>query len=243
MTETAKPRERNRRGRQKGGEGGKSRSSRKREIVHFGRGRRFEAKEAEVWTPKTKLGRMVMSGEINTMDDAIKSGLEIKEPEIVDRLLPNLREEVIDVKRVQRVTMNGRVMRFRVVVAVGDGNSYIGIGEGKSKESSDAIKSAAERAKLNIKKIKKGCGSWFCTCGREHTVPQKTTGKCGSVSITLIPASRGLGLVCGETPKKILSLVGIEDIHTSTKGHTRTTINLAHATVNALVNAGRIKGE
>lgn len=225
------------------GGGGRFRSARKRDGVHFGRGRRFEAKEAKVWTPKTKLGRMVVKGEINSMDDAIKSGLEIKEPEIADRLIPNLREEVLDVKRVQRVTVNGRVMRFRVVVAVGDGNGYIGLGEGKSKESGAAIRSAVERAKLDIKKIKKGCSSWFCTCGGEHTVPQKTTGKCGSVSITLMPASRGLGLVCGETPKKILNLVGVKDVHTSTEGHTRTTINLAHATVNALVNASSIKGK
>jgi len=222
---------------------GRRGGGRRKDGVYLGgRTRHFQdSRDAKVWVPKTLLGQMVLKGDINTMDDAIKTGLDIKESEIVDRLLPNLREEVLDVERVQRVTINGRVMRFRVVVAVGDGNKYIGIGEGKAKESGEAIKTAVEKAKLNIKKITKGCGSWFCTCGEPHSVPQKTTGKCGSVSVTLMPASRGLGCVCGETPKKILSLVGIKDVHTSTEGHTRTTINLAQATLNALLNAGKIK--
>jgi small subunit ribosomal protein S5 len=192
----------------------------------------FEA-EAE-WVPKTRLGKLVRDGEITTMEQALESGLPIKEPELVDKLLPDLVDEVLDINMVQRMTDSGRRVKFRATVTVGNGKGFIGIGEGKDVQVGPAIKKAIDAAKLNIVKIKRGCGSWECGCGQEHTVPFAVTGKAGSVEVTLKPAPRGLGIASGEIAKKVLELAGIKDVWTWTRGETRTTINFAKATYEAL---------
>ncbi len=195
----------------------------------------------EEWEPKTKLGRMVKEGEIKSIDEVLAQGWRILEPEIVDWLLPDLEEEVLDVNMVQKMHKSGRRVRFRVTVVVGNRDGYVGVGQGKAREVGPAIRAAIDRAKLNIIKVRRGCGSWECGCGRPHSVPFEVTGKCGSVRITLKPAPRGTGLVAGEAAQKVLEMAGIEDVWTKTtggkgKGETRTTINFAKATFDALRN-------
>lgn len=217
------------------------RKRRMRNVVDLKRRvRRFDTEESE-WEPKTKIGKKVKNGEIKSIDEILEKNIRIKEPEIVDALLPNLEEEIIENKRVQRVTANGRVMRFKVVVVVGDRDGHVGIGQGKGKEVPVAIQQAVRSAKLNIVKINRGCGSWFCDCGKPHTVPVTTVGTSGSVKVKLIPAAGGLGLVAGEVTKKVLSLAGIKDIWSWSTGHTRTSLNLAQATIDALVKCGEMK--
>ena len=63
---------------------------------------------APPWVPKTELGRRVASGEIATMSDALATGLPLREAPIVDKLLPGLHDEVLDVNMVQRMTDSGR---------------------------------------------------------------------------------------------------------------------------------------
>ena len=87
------------------------------------------------WEPKTKLGKLVRSGEIKTMGNALDTGLPIREPEIVDILLPELDDEVIDVNMVQRMTDSGRRVKFVITVAVGNNNGYVGFGQAKGKEA------------------------------------------------------------------------------------------------------------
>ncbi len=193
------------------------------------------------WDPKTTLGRKVKLGEIKDIEELTKYSSPIKEVEIIDTLLPNLEEEIIDVTRVQRTTDSGRRMRFRVVTAVGNKNGYVGIGKAKGKEAGPTIRKAIDRAKLNIKKIKRGCGSWECGCGQIHTIPFKTEGKWGSVRVSILPAPRGTGLVSGDISKKILALAGISDAWTHTEGYTRTSINFAFAVLDALENTNRMK--
>ncbi|MCI4346893.1 MAG: hypothetical protein L3K07_09120, partial [Thermoplasmata archaeon] len=60
------------------------------------------------WVPRTELGRRVSSGEITTMSEALRTGLPVREAGIVDRLLPGLHDEVLDVNMVQRMTDSGR---------------------------------------------------------------------------------------------------------------------------------------
>jgi small subunit ribosomal protein S5 len=186
------------------------------------------------WTPKTKLGRMVKSGEITTMSDALRKGLPIREPEIADLLLPGLEDEVIDVNMVQRMTDSGRRIKFVITVAVGNNDGYVGIGQAKGKEVGSSIRKAIENAKTNIIEIKRGCGSWECGCGQPHTVPCAVSGKSGSVEITFKPAPRGIGLATGDVAKKILTLAGVKDCWTFTRGKTKTTVNYAKAVFNAL---------
>ncbi len=188
----------------------------------------------DTWEPKTRLGRLVKAGDIDSRSDALDSGLPLKEPEIVDNLLPGLDDEVLDINMVQRMTDSGRRVKFRCVVVVGNRDGYVGYAEGRDDQVGGAIQKAIEVAKLNIIDVSRGCGSWECGCGRPHTVALKTTGQAGSVEVELIPAPRGLGLAGGETVRHVLDLAGIEDVWTRSSGKTRTTVNFAKATFNAL---------
>ncbi|MDY6774958.1 30S ribosomal protein S5 [Halorutilales archaeon Cl-col2-1] len=199
------------------------------------------AEYEDEWIPKTRLGRKVQEGEITSMDAAINSGLPLKEPEIVDTLLPDLDDEVLDINMVQRMTDSGRRVKFRCVVAVGNHDGYIGFAEAKAEQVGAGIRKAIDVAKLNMFKVSRGCGSWECGCGRPHTVALKTSGKSGSVEVELLPAPQGLGLAAGETATSVLELAGIEDIWTKSNGQTRTTVNFAKATYNALLETAEAR--
>lgn len=186
------------------------------------------------WGPKTRLGQMVKKGEISTMSDALNSGLPMREPAIVDILLPEVEDEVIDVKMVQRMTDSGRRIKFVITVVVGNKDGFVGLGQAKGKEVGPSIKKAIDNAKLNIIEIRRGCGSWECGCRKPHTVPFAVKGKSGSVEVTFKPAPHGIGLATGDVAKKILELAGIKDCWAFTKGQTKTVVNYAKAVFDAL---------
>lgn len=198
--------------------------------------RSVEGEEAvkEVWVPLTELGKKVQAGEITEIDSLLASGHPIMEAGIVDHLLPNLEEEIVDVRRVQRTLDSGRRTKFSIMAVVGDRNGHVGAGMAKGVEAGPTIKKAINRAKLNIIKVNRGCSSWECGCDEPHTIPMKVTGKQGSVRITLIPAPRGLGLVVGDISKTVLELAGIRDVWAFSRGKTRTAINQVLAVFDAL---------
>lgn len=195
----------------------------------------------EEWVPLTGLGKAVASGTISNIDEIIESGKPIKEAEIVDMFLPDLEDEVLDINMVQRMTDSGRRVNFRAVVVVGNRNGYVGFGQAKDAQVGNAIQKAIRDAKLNIIKVKRGCGSWECDCNEEHSIPVSVTGKAGSVKITLMPGPKGIGLVTGDVAKKVLEFAGIKDVWASTRGQTRTTINFAKATFNALKQTNMVR--
>jgi small subunit ribosomal protein S5 len=195
----------------------------------------------EEWVPKTRLGILVQEGQITSMDEVIESGLPIRESKIIDILLPDLEDEVLDINMVQRMTDSGRRVKFRATVIVGNGNGFVGLGQAKDVQVGPAIRKAISNAKISIIKVKRGCGSWECACGLEHTVPSQVRGKAGSVLVELKPAPRGLGLAAGDTARKVLEKAGIKDVWTRTEGTTRTTLNFAKATFQALENTGVIR--
>ena len=186
------------------------------------------------WIPKTRLGMLVKEGKITSIDEIFVNNLPIREPEIVDALLPDLKHEVVSVNFVQRQTDAGEVSRFQVTVVVGNENGYVGIGMGKAKQIRQAIEKAIKSAKLNIVPVRRGCGSWECLCGEPHSVPFKVFGKSGSVEVVLLPAPKGVGLVAGDVAKVVLRLAGIKDVWTRSRGETRTAHNMAKAVYNAL---------
>lgn len=196
--------------------------------------RKTEKTTAIDWLPKTRLGQLIKSGEISNMSDALKSGLPIREPEIVDILIPEIEDEVIDVKMVQRMTDSGRRIKFVITVAVGNKDGFIGLGRARGKEVGSSIRKAIDNAKLNIIEIKRGCGSWECGCRKPHTVPFAIKGKSGSVEVTFKPAPHGIGLATGDVAKKILELAGVKDCWAFTKGQTKTIVNYAKAVFDAL---------
>ncbi|MEM0437813.1 MAG: 30S ribosomal protein S5 [Candidatus Micrarchaeia archaeon] len=196
------------------------------------RGQRDEPKV--VWVPKTELGKRVASGQITSIDEILNNGLKIIEPEIVDVLVPDMQDDLIKLGTTQRVTDSGRKIKFRAVVVVGDGRGHIGIGAGKSDEARPAIDNAVRAAKRNLISVPFGCGSWECGCGTKHSLPIEVSGKSGSVTVTLRPAPRGVGVVGNAIVKKVLAKAGLSDVWSSCRGSTSTKFNTAMAVYNAL---------
>ena len=196
--------------------------------------KRSREPEEEVWIPKTILGQKVASEQITSMAEILENGLRIQESGIIKKLLPDLQSEVIDVGIIQKMTSNGQSTRFKAIVAAGNSNGWLGIGQGKSKQMRIAIEKATNQAYLNVNPIKLGCGSWECRCDEKHSVPFKVKGKGGSVTIEILPAPRGLGLVAGGKIKRLLELAGLKDAWTTAKGSTATMTSTSKAVLQCL---------
>jgi len=207
------------------------------------------SKAIDDWTPKTELGRLVKEGKINTIDEILDRGRAILEEEIVDALLPNMNVDLLMIgqakgkfgggqKRVfrqtQKKTEEGNKPHFCTCAVCGDGNGHVGVGIGKAKETVPAREKAIRKSKMNIFKIRRGCGSWVCNCAEPHSIPYKVVGKCSSVIIELLPAPKGKGLVVEKEIAKILEKAGIKDVWCRVEGQTRNKLTLVNATVDAL---------
>ncbi|MFB0543527.1 MAG: 30S ribosomal protein S5 [Candidatus Bathyarchaeia archaeon] len=190
--------------------------------------------------PKTRLGRMVLEGKVTSLTEIFQQGWNPREVEIVDFLLPNLKDEVIDINLVQRQTDAGEKSRFRALVVIGNEEGFVGLGMGKAPRVREAIEKGIVDAKLNIFPVRRGCGSWECACGDPHSLPFKVIGRCGSVEVHLVPGPRGVGLVAGETARVVLRLAGIKDCWSKSFGSTKTVVSFAYATFDALKNTERI---
>ncbi len=200
-----------------------------------------QEREKTSWTPKTEIGKKVVAGEITTIDQIWDSGKKILEPEIIDYLLPDLKDEVLEVSSTQRMTSCGRKQQMRAVVLLGNGAGYVAVGVGKAVETRDAIAEAIQDAKKHLVKIELGCGSWECGCGTPHSMTRRVKGQNGSTEITLKPAPRGVGLVAGEVSKKVLAFAGVKDSWSFAKGRTRNVLNMVLATLNALESLNHLK--
>jgi small subunit ribosomal protein S5 len=209
---------------------------------------KIEAKLSS-WKPKTRLGRLVFEKKITSLDEILEKGMKIKEPEIVDFLEPGMKNELImiggrpgkgggiqrtPIRITAKMHKSGRRYTSSAFAIVGNGRGIVGIGKGRAKEGRLAIEKAIEKAKLNLVKIKRGCGSWECGCGSEHSIPFKVYGSSGSVKVKLMPAPRGVGLVMNDEAKKIMRLAGIEDVWMKSFGNTGARINLIQAIHDAL---------
>lgn len=194
----------------------------------------------EEWIPRTRLGKMILEGRISSMEEIFMERLKIREPEIVDILLPDLQEEVLNINLVQKQTDAGEKSQFKAIVTVGNRDGYIGLGSGKAKQVRTAIGKAAVDARLNVTLVRRGCGSWECGCGKPHSLPFKVRGKCGGVEIVLVPGPRGLGIVANEVGKIILGLAGVNDCWTKSHGSTKTIPSFAYAVFDALRKTYRL---
>jgi len=183
-----------------------------------------------------------LAGDYSTLEEVFASGRKILEPQVIDFLLKGqLAEEVMEVTSTQRMTGCGRKMLMRAIVLVGNRAGYIGVGVGKAPESRDAINEAVLDAKKNIVRVRLGCGSWECGCGQPHTVAREVHGSNGSTHIWIKPAPRGVGIVAGDTSRKVLELAGVHDAWSFTKGKTRNVLNMILATIHALNSLNSLK--
>ena len=193
----------------------------------------------EEWKPRTRVGQLVKDGKITSLKELFDRNLPITEPEIVDVLMPKLKYEVVDIKIVQKQTDAGEISRYKVLVVMGNMDGYVSYGTGKAKQLRVAIAKAIRDAKMNLIPVRRGCGSWECTCGEPHSLPFKVVGKAGSVEVMLLPAPRGTGLVAGPALKTVLTYAGIRDAWSYTKGMTATAENFVKAGYMALYNTYR----
>jgi len=202
-----------------------------------GKGKKGKGKgkgEEKEWVPCTKLGRLVKDGKIGSIEDIYLHSLPIKEYQIIDAFFTpgTLKDEVMKIHPVQKMTSAGQRNRFVAYVLVGDSNGHIGLGWKAAKEVATAIRGGIIAAKLGIIPVRRGY--WGNRIGFPHTVPMKVHGKMGSVRLRLIPAPRGSGVVGSLTLKKVLAFAGVADCFSASCGHTRTKGNFMKATHEAL---------
>lgn len=190
------------------------------------------------WTPITKLGRLVKSGKINSIEDIYLHSLPIKEFQIIDHFFQAggsrrpLEDDVMKIMPVQKQTRAGQRTRFKAFVAVGDRSGHVGLGCKVAKEVATAIRGAIIDAKLSLVPVRRGY--WGNRIGDPHTVPMKVSGEAGSVRVRLIPAPRGTLIVGAPTTKKILAFAGVKDCFTASRGNTKTRGNFMMAVFDAL---------
>ena len=217
---------------------------------------REDREKLDRWVPRTDLGRKVRAGKVKNIDEVLREGRKIMEPQIVDLLVQGLKVDTLFIgqakgkfgggkrrafRQTQKKTKEGNVLTFGVMAVVGDGHGHVGLGYGRAGETLPAKEKAIRKAKLNIVKVQRGCASYNCSCEEEHSIPLAVDGKCGSVVVKLMPAPQGTGLVIGDEMKKILKAVGVKDIYSKTSGKTKTTFNAAKALMKALEKIGGIK--
>merc|ERR1719237_720234 len=186
----------------------------------------------------TKLGRLVSEDKIKSLEDIYVHALPIKEYQIVDHFFDEkkgaepLKDEVMKIHPVQKMSAAGQTNRFVAYVLVGDTKGHIGLGSKCAKEVATAIKGGIIAAKLSLIPVRRGY--WGGRLGAPHTVPMKVSGKSGSVRVRLVPAPRGTGVVGSPVMKKMLAFCGIADCFSCSCGHTRTKGNFMKATFMAL---------
>lgn len=134
-----------------------------------------------------------------------------------------LKDRLVAINRVTKVTKGGRTFSFSAIVVVGDGNGIIGYGLGKAGEVQAAISKGVEAAKKNLVKVPVLKG----------TIPHEQYSKFGGAKVLLIPASQGTGLKAGGAMRAVLESVGIKDVLAKSKGSSNPH-NLVKATIEAL---------
>ena len=136
----------------------------------------------------------------------------------------DLKDRLVGVQRVTKVTKGGRNFGFSAVVVVGDENGVVGHGLGKSKEVSEAISKAVEDAKKNLIRIPVNKG----------TLPHEQKGKYGGAKVFLKPASEGTGVIAGGAVRSVLESVGVQNVLSKSQGSSNNH-NVVKATFDALL--------
>jgi len=141
----------------------------------------------------------------------------------IDASQLDLKEQVVDIKRVTKVVKGGRNFRFAALVIVGDENGHVGVGTGKAMEIPDAIKKGIEDAKKNLIHVP--------IVGT--TVPHEAIGHFGAGNVLIMPAREGTGIIAGGPVRTVLQLAGLKDVRAKSLG-TNNAKNMVSAAIDGL---------
>ena len=133
-----------------------------------------------------------------------------------------LKDRLVAINRVTKVTKGGRTFSFSAIVVVGDENGVVGYGLGKAKEVTAAVAKGVDDAKKNLIKVPVFKG----------TIPHEQTGKYSGAKVFLKPAAPGTGVIAGGAMRAVLESVGVKDVLAKSKGSSN-----PHSVVKATINA------
>jgi len=134
-----------------------------------------------------------------------------------------LKDRLVGVNRVTKVTKGGRSFTFAAIVVVGDETGVVGHGLGKAKEVTDAVQKGIDDAKKNLVKIPVLRG----------TIPHEAHGKCGGAYVYLKPAAPGTGVIAGGAMRAVFEVVGVTNVVAKAHGSTNP-YNIVRATIDGL---------
>lgn len=135
-----------------------------------------------------------------------------------------LKDKLVTVNRVTKVTKGGRTFSFSAIVVVGNEKGIVGHGLGKAKEVAEAIAKAIDDAKKNLVEVPVYNG----------TIPHEQLGKYGGARVFVKPASSGTGVIAGGAMRAVLESVGVKDVLAKSKGSSNPH-NVVKATIDALM--------
>ncbi len=147
-----------------------------------------------------------------------------------ERVKPEFEQKVVDIRRVVRVVSGGRRFSFSVSLVAGDRKGRVGVGVGKSSDTSSAIEKAARSAKKNMVKIK---------LNKKMSIPHEVSAKFASTRVIIKP-SPGKGLVSGSSVRNVLDLAGVTDVSSKILSRSKNKLNNARAAVKALEELGKL---
>ncbi|MFT5746872.1 MAG: small subunit ribosomal protein S5 [Paraglaciecola sp.] len=134
-----------------------------------------------------------------------------------------LKEKLVNLNRVAKVTKGGRTFSFAAIVVVGDGKGTVGYGLGKARDVQESIKKAVDDAKKSLIKVPIYKG----------TIPHAVKGRYGAGKVLLKPASDGTGVIAGGAMRAVLEIAGVHNVLAKSQGSSNPH-NVVKATVNGL---------
>lgn len=134
-----------------------------------------------------------------------------------------LKEKLVNLNRVAKVTKGGRTFSFAAIVVVGDGNGTVGHGLGKARDVSESIAKAVDDAKKNLVKVPIYKG----------TIPHEQKGKYGAGKVLIKPAADGTGVIAGGAMRAVLEIAGVHNVLAKSMGSSNPH-NVVKATIDAL---------
>ncbi len=141
----------------------------------------------------------------------------------VDASKLELKETILNIRRVAKVVKGGKNFRFSVTVVVGDEAGHVGVGLGKAAEIPEAVRKATEDAKKNMIEVPM-VGT---------TVPHRVTGVFGAGRVLIMPAYPGTGVIASGSVRMVLEHAGIQDVRAKSIG-SNNAVNQANATIKGL---------